>query len=210
VTNHADLVTDEVNFDNKVGLFDLVFDLAASREDFLHEDRADEVGEEDKLERADTCDEILVRVLNYGLCDLLRRVFATLKHRNGTLVDGLVADRVTFAAQFEELMNVGSARVRDKAFHMFASLALAQPSRAPEGGDEHAAGELHRRLRFQLSDEQYAHCFKHVTGLITTLDELPEDDENNEEERSSLEKSQFPAHIFFFCSSFPQLIFFDL
>jgi len=189
VTNHANLVTDEVNFDNKVGLFDLVLDLAASRDAFLREDHADEVGEEEKVERQETSDEILVRILNYGLCDLLRRVFATLKHRNGTLVDGIIGDRVTFVAQCEELMNVGSEGVKDKVFRMFAALTLALPSRTPEGADDKTVEDLHRRLRFQLSDEQYTHCFNHVVALIAALDELPDDDENSEDEKLALEKS---------------------
>jgi DNA repair ATPase RecN len=58
LVNFVDTVTDDVNFDNKAGLFDLVLDLAGAREAFLREDRLDEVQQEDIIERHNTVDEV--------------------------------------------------------------------------------------------------------------------------------------------------------
>jgi hypothetical protein len=125
----------------------------------------------------------LVSVLNFGLSHLLRRVFAALKQSNADIVEGLSGDRVIFVGQCEELMNVGSAEVKEKAFYMMSALALAIPPRNAPAGSE----DVVNRLKFQLNDQQYTHCFNHVSSYITALNTLSDTDE---EEKETLEKSK--------------------
>ena len=110
-------------------------------------------------------------------------MFAALKQSNAEIVEGLGADRVVFVAQCEELMNTGSADVKEKAFYLLSSLALVlSPRNVPAGSED-----ISNRLRFLLNDQQYTHCFNHVSSYITALETLSESDE---EERDTLEKSK--------------------
>jgi len=58
VVNQVDLTSDEVSFEKKGELFDLVLDLAGSHDELLREEHLDEVKGDEKLEREKVVDEV--------------------------------------------------------------------------------------------------------------------------------------------------------